>query len=75
MLKTFLTPINSAAYLASVPVAHGVFIRHINYDTGEVAFSLVGPSNVVSPVVNGITVPGVSEDAVADAVAAVLAGE
>lgn len=75
MLKTFLTPINSAAYLASVPEAHGVFIHHINYGTGEVAFSLVGPSNAVSPVVNGITIPDVSEDAVADAVAAMLTGE
>lgn len=75
MNKTFSSPVNAGNYIAGFGNATGCKIRSINYDTGEVRFSLVGASGE-SEAVNGIRMvdgdgnPNPSEATVAAAVRA-----
>lgn len=72
-MNKLFTTVAAGNYVAGFGTAKGAQLRSINYQTGEVYFSLIASDDSVAPTVNGIVVAGVSEQTVAEAIRATIA--
>lgn len=72
-ILTFSTPIDASGYIADFGPANGAALRRINYETGELRFSLVRPDGTLAEQVNAITSADPSEDTAAEEIRSALA--
>lgn len=68
----FTSPVDASNYVADAGTAKGAALRRINYETGEIRFSLIREDDTVAPQVNAITVEAPDEDTAADAIRAAI---
>ncbi len=70
---TFSSPVDASYYLAGFGPASGAMLRRINYETGELRFSLVDADGVTAAEVNAINVEAPTEDNAAESIRAAIA--
>lgn len=72
-IVTFSSPVDASRYIGGFGNAKGAALHSIDYDSGEIRFSLVKTDDTVSPSVNGITAATPSEATAAADIRAVIA--